>query len=91
MPAQAWLILILMVSIFALMAWDKLPPWVVFLGAITVAMTLRLAPPPGLLKGFGNAGVLTVAALFPVATGMLTLSRIVISRPAYQMAQPRAL
>jgi hypothetical protein len=26
MPAQAWLILILVVSIFALMAWDKLPP-----------------------------------------------------------------
>jgi Mg2+/citrate symporter len=41
MPAQAWLILILVVSIFGLMAWDRLPPWVVFLGAITVAMTLK--------------------------------------------------
>jgi hypothetical protein len=33
-------------------------------------MTLQLAPPSGLLKGFSNAGVLGVAALFPVATGM---------------------
>ena len=78
MPAQAWLILILVVSIFALMAWDKLPPWVVFLGAITVAMTLQLAPPSGLLKGFSNAGVLTVAALFPVATGMYSTGAISI-------------
>lgn len=45
MPAQSWLVLILLVSIFALIASDKLPPWVVFLGALTVAMTLQLALP----------------------------------------------
>jgi len=61
---------------FALMAWDKLPTWVVFLGAMTVAMTLQLAPPAGLLKGFSNAGVLTVAALFPVAAGMYSTGAI---------------
>ncbi len=61
---------------FALMAWDKLPTWVVFLGAMTVAMTLQLASPAGLLKGFSNAGVLTVAALFPVAAGMYSTGAI---------------
>ena len=76
MPAQSWLILILLVSIFVLIASDKLPPWVIFVGAITVAMTLQLASPSGLLKGFSNAGVLTVAALFPVATGMYSTGAI---------------
>jgi di/tricarboxylate transporter len=61
---------------FAVMAWDKLPTWVVFLGAMTLAMTLQLAPPSGLLKGFSNAGVLTVAALFPVASGMYSTGAI---------------
>ncbi len=73
---QAWLTLLLLVAMFALMAWDKLPTWVVFLGAMTVAMTLQLASPAGLLKGFSNAGVLTVAALFPVAAGMYSTGAI---------------
>ncbi len=76
MPVQAWLTLILLATMFAVMAWDKLPTWVVFLGAMTVAMTLQLAPPTGLLKGFSNAGVLTVAALFPVASGMYSTGAI---------------
>ena len=70
MPLQASLTLIVLVTMFALMVWDRLPIWVVFLGATTVAMTLQLAPAKGLLKGFSNPGVLTVAALFPVAAGM---------------------
>jgi di/tricarboxylate transporter len=76
MPVQAWLTLVLLVAMFAVMAWDKLPTWVVFVGAMTVAMTLQLAPPSGLLKGFSNAGVLTVAALFPVAAGMYSTGAI---------------
>src|SRR5215469_14830951 len=87
MPLQAWLTLSLLVAMFAVMAWDKLPTWLVFLGAMTMAMTLGLAPPAGLLKGFSNAGVLTVAALFPVAAGMYStgaislLSERLIGRP----------
>src|SRR6516162_5423638 len=76
MPLQAWLTLILLVSMFAVMVWDKLPTWVVFLGAMAVAMTLQLAPPSGILKGFSNPGVLTVAALFPVASGMYATGAI---------------
>ena len=76
MPLDAWLTLLLLVSMFALMAWDGLPAWVIFVGAIAVAMTLRLAPVAGLLKGFANPGVLTVAALFPVAAGMYSTGAI---------------
>src|SRR5215469_10226790 len=76
MPLQAWLTLTLLVGMFVVMAWDKLPTWVVFIGAITIAMTLGLAPPAGLLKGFSNSGVLTVAALFPVASGMYSTGAI---------------
>jgi di/tricarboxylate transporter len=73
--------LALLAVMFALMAWDKLPTWVIFVGAMTAAMTLRLAPPAGLLKGFSNSGVLTVAALFPVAAGMYSTGAIsLISR-----------
>jgi len=87
MSLQAWITLSLLVAMFALMARDELPTWVIFVGAMTVAMTLRLAPPAGLLKGFSNSGVLTVAALFPVAAGMYStgaislLSRRLIGQP----------
>jgi Na+/H+ antiporter NhaD/arsenite permease-like protein len=70
MQIQAWLMLGILVVMFALLVWDRFPSWLVFMGALTAAMTLRLAPPDALLNGFGNIGVITVAALFPVAAGM---------------------
>ena len=61
---------------FVLLVWDKLPIWLVFIGAVTVAMTLQLASPAALLKGYSNTGVITVAALYPVAAGMYTTGAI---------------
>jgi len=61
---------------FAVLASDKLPSWLVFVGTLTVMMTLRLAPEQSLVRGFGNVGVLTVAALFPVAAGMYSTGAI---------------
>ncbi len=87
-PMQAWITLLLLVAMFVLMAWDKLPTWVVFLGAMTVAMTLQLPPPAGPLKGFSNAGVLTVAALLPVAAEMYSTGAI--SLPSQRLiGQPK--
>lgn len=92
MPPHAWLTLILLVAVFVLMATDRIATWVIFLGALTVAMTLRLAPTPALLKGFSNPGVLTVAALFPVAAAMYAtgaislLSRRVLGHPTDEVA-----
>ena len=61
---------------FAVLVSDRLPTWLVFIGTLTVMMTLRLAPEQALLKGFANVGVLTVAALFPVAAGMYSTGAI---------------
>ena len=61
---------------FGLLIWDRLPIWLVFVGTLTVAMTLKLAPAAALLKGYSNIGVITVAALYPVAAGMYATGAI---------------
>src|SRR5262249_39743279 len=72
----AWTTLALLIALFALLIWNKLPAWLVFVGVLTVAMTLKLAPAAALLKGFSNTGVITVAALYPVAAGMYATGAI---------------
>src|SRR5271157_3933584 len=76
MAIQAWITLVLLVLMFAVLAWGKLPSWLVFLATLTAMMTLKLASPQALVKGFSNTGVLTVAALFPVAAGMYATGAI---------------
>ncbi len=63
---------------FAFLVKTKIPPAAVFTGALTAAMTLRLAPAPELLKGFSNQGMLTVAVLFIVAAGMYSTGAITV-------------
>lgn len=76
MTASAWITLALLVAMFVMLVWNKLPVWLVFIGTLTVAMTLQLASPAALLKGYSNAGVVTVAALYPVAAGMYATGAI---------------
>ena len=76
MPIQAWITLLLLVAMFVALVSDRLPTWLVFIGTLTVMMTLGLAPEQALVKGFANIGVLTVAALFPVAAGMYSTGAI---------------
>jgi di/tricarboxylate transporter len=72
---------------FGFLAWGRFPAWLVFMGTMTAVMTLKLAPPEALLTGFSNTGVITVAALFPVAAGMYAsgaislLSQRFVGRP----------
>src|SRR4026209_2784041 len=61
---------------FVALVSNKLPIWLVFIATLTVAMTLRLASPASLLKGYSNTGVITVAALYPVAAGMYATGAI---------------
>jgi di/tricarboxylate transporter len=72
----AWMTLGLLIATIVFLVWNKLPIWLVFIGALTVAMTLRLASPSDLLKGYSNTGVVTVAALYPVAAGMYATGAI---------------
>lgn len=76
MTTAAWITLALLVAMFVMLVWNKLPIWLVFIGTITVAMTLQLASPASLLKGYSNTGVVTVAALYPVAAGMYATGAI---------------
>ncbi|MBS1212431.1 MAG: Sulfate permease, Trk-type, partial [Proteobacteria bacterium] len=76
MSVNAWLMVGILVIMFAFLAWGRFPAWLVFMGTLTTAMTLKLAPAEALLTGFSNTGVMTVAALFPVAAGMYATGAI---------------
>lgn len=76
LPISGWLTLAILIVMFVFLVWNKLPSWLVFVGTLTVAMTLKLAPAAALLKGYSNTGVVTVAALYPVAAGMYSTGAI---------------
>ena len=78
MPLAAWLTVALLIGLFVLLIVTKWPPWVIFLGALTIALTLKLAPENQLLLGFANSGVITVGALFIVAAGMYSTGAITL-------------
>ena len=78
MTFEAWIMLAILIVMFALLVWNKLPAWIVFVGTLTVTMTLRLAPAGDLLVGFANTGVATVGVLFTVAAGMYSTGAISI-------------
>ncbi|RMF03421.1 MAG: hypothetical protein D6768_05940 [Chloroflexi bacterium] len=78
MTLDAWLTLAILVALFVMLIKTNLPAWVIFLGALTAALTLGLAPEEELLKGFSNAGVITVGVLFMVAAGMYATGAITL-------------
>ena len=78
MPVQAWIMLAILAAMFALLVWDRLPAWFVFMTTLTVCLTLGLAPEGDLLRGFANPGVVTVATLFVVAAGMYSTGAITL-------------
>jgi di/tricarboxylate transporter len=90
MTVHAWIMVVILAGLFALLVWDRFPSWLVFMGALTACMTFQLAPPDALLKGFGNVGVVTVAALFPVAAGMYSTGAITLLSQ-HVIGQPRTL
>lgn len=70
MTVDAWLTVIILLATIGLLSFSRVPPLVIYLGALTVILTLRIAPESAVLAGFSNTGVLTVGALFMVAAGM---------------------
>ncbi|GAB7017084.1 SLC13 family permease [Methanogenium cariaci] len=75
---DAYATLAILAVLFILLIISRLPVWVIFVGALTCAMTFGLASPDALLKGFSNPGVLSVAVLFMVAYGMYSTGAIII-------------
>ncbi len=78
MSTDAWLTLGILIGIFGLLIWGRLPTWTVFLGALTLILTLGLADEGEALQGFSNTGVLTVVVLYAVAAGMYSTGAISI-------------
>jgi Na+/H+ antiporter NhaD/arsenite permease-like protein len=76
MTFEVWLMIGILATAFGLLILTKLPPASVFLGALTLTITFRLAPLEASLKGFSNPGVLTIGALFMVAAGMYSTGAI---------------
>ena len=76
MTLEAWTMLAILIAMFGLLVWNKLPAWIVFVGTLTVTMTLRLASAGELLEGFANTGVATVAGSSPVVTLIAYFSKM---------------
>ncbi len=76
MTIDAYITIAILALTFGLVIRTKLPPALIFLGALTLTITFRLAPLKESLKGFSNPGVLTIGAFFMVAAGMYSTGAI---------------
>jgi di/tricarboxylate transporter len=76
MALNAYFTIGILALTFALLIKTKLPPMAIFMGALTLSMSLRIAPLADSLKGFSNSGVLTIGALYMVAAGMYSTGAI---------------
>jgi len=90
MTVDGWFTVGILGVMFGLLIGTKLPPAAVFVGALTVALTLDLAPAGELLKGFSNQGVLTVGALYMVAAGMYSTGAVTLLGEKL-IGQPRSV
>ena len=70
MSVEQYITIAILALTFAFLIKSKIPPVAVFVGALTLTITFRLAPLGDSLKGFSNSGMLTVGALLMVAAGM---------------------
>ena len=78
MTVEMWITTIILIGMFGLLMKTKIPPVVVFVGALTLTITFRLAPLGESLKGFSNQGMLTVGVLLMVAAGMYRTGAITL-------------
>ena len=78
MSVDQYITIAILALTFALLIKSKIPPVSIFVGALTLTITFRLAPLNESLKGFSNPGVLTVGALLMVAAGMYRTGAITL-------------
>jgi di/tricarboxylate transporter len=78
MTADQYITIAILALTFALLIKSKIPPVAVFVGALTLTITFRLAPLGESLKGFSNPGMLTAGALLMVAAGMYRTGAITL-------------
>ena len=88
MPVEAWISLVVVLSVFPLMALSRLGPDVILLGAVVVLLTLGIIEPAQALGGFASPGLFTVAFMYVLVAairqtgGIDLIIRHVLGRPA---------
>jgi di/tricarboxylate transporter len=78
MSLDAYLTLAILALTFALLIKTRIPPVAIFLGALTLTISLGLAPLDQSLRGFSNAGMMTIGALYMIAAGMYRTGAITL-------------
>ena len=88
MPVEAWISLVVVLSVFPLMALSRLGPDVILLGAVVLLLTLGIIEPAQALGGFASPGLFTVAFMYVLVAairqtgGIDLIIRHVLGRPA---------
>ncbi len=70
MPLDAWISLAVVLAVFPLMAFSRLGPDVVLLGAVVLLLTLGILEPAQALGGFASTGLFTVAFMYVLVTAI---------------------
>ena len=70
MPLDAWICLAVVIAVFPLMAFSRLGPDIVLMGAVILLLTLGIIDPPQALGGFSSTGLFTVAFMYVLVTGI---------------------
>jgi di/tricarboxylate transporter len=87
MPFDAWISLAVVSAVFPLMAFTRLGPDMVLLGALILLLTLGVIDTGQALGGFSNSGLFTVAFLYVLVAsiretgGIDLIIRYVLGRP----------
>ncbi|WP_104204984.1 SLC13 family permease [Billgrantia saliphila] len=87
MSLDAWLSLSVVLAAFPLMAFSRLGPDIVLLGAVIVLLTLGVIEPSQALGGFSSTGLFTVAFMYVLVAsiretgGIDLIIRYVLGRP----------
>ena len=87
MSFDAWITIGVTLFVLLTLAVTAHPPDLIMIGALTLLLTLGVVTPQEALSGFANEGLITVAALYVVATGLREtggigwVARHVLGRP----------
>ncbi|MCW8846101.1 MAG: SLC13 family permease, partial [Gammaproteobacteria bacterium] len=67
---EAWLTLSVVAGCFAMMAFTRVSPDIIMSAGLTVLLVSGVLLPEEALAGFANQGMLTVAVLYIVVSGL---------------------
>jgi di/tricarboxylate transporter len=89
MPVEAVLTAVVVIGVIALLITTRVPPDALFMVALTVLLVSGVLTPAEAFAGFANEGLLTVAILYIVVSGLREtggvqrISRILLGRPRH--------